>query len=1101
MSKQNSYNQSLGNNKNAGSLVIYKASAGSGKTHTITEQFLLLILNPCKKDNYKNILAVTFTKKATEEMKSRIVFELAKLANGGSSNYADKICSTYKLNREELKQNAKSLLERILHDYSSFSISTIDSFFQKILRTFAHDLGMVDDFEIELDSNFVISRGVDLMLDNLDERSNDQLLKWLVKFSLDNLEEGKKWDRKEEIELLSRELNKEVFKENRKIILESIKDKTILERYSENLNKIVKSFLTEISSKAINFSNLLHENKLEFCNLKGNSRTPFNYINKLANRDFKDISKSIEAIKNIDIEDIDNWLKKTDRKNTDLVDRVNEVYNSGGKKIIKDLLNYYDEEKEDYFTAKIISQNIYAIGILGDVALNMEEFIRENEIVLISDTTEIINKINQNIDTPFLYERVGEFYNHFMIDEFQDTSGMQWQNFKPLLVNSLASGNTNFVVGDIKQSIYRWRNSDWRLLDSKISEDLKGFSINIENLEMNWRSVTQIIEFNNFLFPIASRILQREFDTLAGVEKDNSDNKIIKLYQDVRQKIPDINSNKQGLVKFQFIEKDTKDVIFEIKMELLINELKKLQDNGVKLNDIAILVRNNTEATEIANKLLIYKSENKEPKYKFDIISNESLFVGTAPIIKLIISLLDYLTNTSNELLRLFAGCELIKHKLKFQKDDKINTENIEQLALDTYLNDYEFPDGFMEKLSEVQKLPLYELIESILEMFEIDFETNDQIYIQTFMDIVLEYTEKYGGDLYLFLKWWKDSGFMKKLPLPESQEAIQIMTIHKSKGLGFEVVIIPSCEWELNKYSNMIWVSPKENKEKFNTLPLFPIKYSKDLLETIFVDYHNEEFLKNYIDNLNLLYVAFTRAKKGLICFAQEPSDKEKNKVSFLIKEAIKLESREIENEKDFKHYFNEEQKYFQYGEYEHLKSCHASNSTQEITGNIFMSIPINDRLKLKTKNIGLSSETGQREYGIVMHDILGRINRIEDLEKTLDSYIERGIIDKDEKLLISGKLSTFMKKQLVKNWFNGTFTNLNERDILIPGGKLYRPDRVMISDSEIIVIDYKFGEIENKAYYKQIENYLSIIRRMNCKDVKGYLCYVTLDKIIEIF
>ncbi len=1073
-------------------LVIYKASAGSGKTHRLTAEYLLLLFSSPMA--YRHILAVTFTNKATEEMKSRIILELAKLAKGDKSDYIEELCRECNKQEEAIREQARKVLTSILHDYSAFSISTIDRFFQQTMRAFTREIGLGGGYNVELDTNKVLAEAIDSMLYDLERSENKQLLDWLIRFSEEKIENGETWNIRSDIQSLSSEIFKESYKAFSDEIQADISDKGLLDDYKATLIKIIRDYekrSQELGEKALN---IMTNYQLKPEDFKGGARSTFFNCLKWANGEIKEPNDTFRKLP----DDISAWYTKTTL--AEIKSRIEEAFGNGLNNCVCDIIDHYDNSII-YQTAYEVNRYFFALGILGDVDKKIREYAAENNMMLISDTTELLNKIIQGSDSPFVYEKIGSRIDHYMIDEFQDTSGMQWSNFSPLVKDSLSAGNRNLIVGDVKQSIYRWRNSDWKLLDEQVGIDFGAEKIDQQSLDTNWRSYRNIIDFNNFIFETAPFLLQELFnenllEEVMGRSLEPFRSRIKKAYGESYQYLPEKEKkdSDEGHVKIEFIDTEENPNWQAYVLEQLPVVIEELQDRGYPLKDIAILVRTKKEGAEVANRLLEYKGNSANSKYRYDIISDEALFIKNSKSIKLVISLLKYLHNSSDNTLRALAVYEYQKFKNQLTAEDAIRSH--------FSLNE-EFSEEISEELERIKELSLYEMTEEIFDLFKGAMEDNENIYIQAFLDMVLDFTIKKSSDLDLFLKWWEERGQNQTIYTPDGQDAIRIMTIHKSKGLGFKVVLMPFCNWEIDhRLTTILWCQPKI--EPFNNLKLVPVKYSQKLQNTIFAYEYFDEKLHAYIDNLNILYVAFTRAKEELIVFSPKPKDRVKgiNSVSSLLWSCMFSFSPVIENKNfiELNEYLDKETFVFELGGNFNKKREEKEKTGNEITINSLPNISFEERLKLKLSNKYFFSEKGQREYGTLMHEIISKIVYLDDVEKTVEKYRLAGEITAQEYTEITDLFNQYLSDPQIAEWYSTDYRVLSEVQILQPNGKFIRPDRVMIKNGEVIVIDYKFGEKEEKKYHRQIKNYMAQIKKMGYETIRGYLCYISLNKTIEV-
>lgn len=1067
-------------------LHVYKASAGSGKTHRLTAEYLCLLFS--SPYAYKHILAVTFTNKATDEMKTRIIDELANLAAGHKSPYITLLSGEYGLNEMQVRKEARDVLVRILHDYSSFSVSTIDKFFQQTMRAFTREIGLGGGYNVELDTDKMLGEAIDGMLYDLERSDNKLLLDWLIRFSEEKIENGETWNIRSDIQSLSSEIFKESYKAYSDKVQADIADKQLMTDYKDMLFVIIRNFEKASQQTGEKALNIMSRYGLKPDDFKGTSRSPFLSFVKWANGEIFEPSNPFRTL----ADDISNWY--TTKIATEVRNKIEDAYPELNI-CVCDIVAHYDNSRV-YQTAYEINRYFFTLGILGDVDKKIRENAAENNIMLISDTTELLNRIIEGNESPFIYEKVGLRINNYMIDEFQDTSGMQWQNFLPLIRDSLAGGNKNFIVGDVKQSIYRWRNSDWKLLDERLDKDFRTEGIDHETLDTNWRSARNVVAFNNAVFSLGASLLQqtynRSLEDMADERLAPFMYRITKAYNELYQQIPKEHEQNEGHVRLEFV--DTEEYIWqEYVLEQLPKQIEGLQDKGYKLKDIAILVRTKKEGAEVANCLLEYKSRHTDSKYKYDIISDEALFVNNAKSIKLIVALLKYLHNPLDSSLKALAVYEYFKYSNQLSAED----------ALQKYFSAKdELPVFIADRLKYIRELPLYEMTESLFELFGDAMEENEQVYIQSFLDMVLDFTIRHSSDLDAFLKWWNETGINKTIFTPDGQDAIRIMTIHKSKGLGFNVVLLPFCNWEIDhKLTTILWCHPQ--LEPFNRLHLVPVKYSQKLRNTIFDYEYFDERLHAFIDNLNVLYVAFTRAKNELIAFAPKPKREDVNNISSLLLACIKSSTDSVENKDayiDLSQYLDEESSIFEIGE--EYKPTHKQkwNNVDEIYVDALSGIPFDERIKLLLKNKYYFSDTGQRDYGTLMHEVVSKVHTMQDVDAALEEYHIAGDITTEQKSMVTGLLHEYLSNPIVLPWYSGDYRVLNEVQILQPKGTFSRPDRVMIKDGEVVVIDYKFGEKEDKKYLRQVKYYTDQIRKMGYENVKGYICYITLGKVVEI-
>ncbi len=1064
-------------------LLLIKASAGSGKTHRLTGEYLRLLFSA--ENQYKHTLAVTFTNKATDEMKSRIVKELYTLSSGEKSNYIESLVEEFRVPETQIRDKAKSILENILHDYSAFSISTIDRFFQQTMRAFTREMGLSGGYKLELDESFVLAQIIDLMIFELDKPQNKELAGWILDYMKTQIEDGRNWNIKENIGKLAKQLFNEKYKLLSKDAKSNIEDKKQLNNYRKLLLEIIRSWENETKLVAVRAVNIMERFGLTYTDFKHRRNSTFLTFTKIANEEFVDLSdRFLNRADNLE-----DWISKTSDKR----DAIISAYNEGLNNCVKEIISQYDNNLF-YNTAKSILQNYHTLGILNDIRNRLQQYQQENNTLFLSDTTELLNKIISDSDSPFVYEKTGTRIHNYMIDEFQDTSSMQWQNFRPLVKESLDSGQFNLIVGDVKQSIYRWRNSDWGLLENQIPIDFGANAIRDEVLDTNWRSDFNVVNFNNAVFRFAAGILQEEFNNSAESESE-TETKIIDAYRHVFQLVPQKKDKNEGHVKISFLDTSDKENNWKSQaLEQLPRELESLQDQGFALKDIAILVRKNDEAIEIAEKLLKHKEENPQSKYRYDIISNEALVIGNAQSVKAVVALLRHFQNRKDETRRMLAVYEYYR----------FHRSALPETAISNYFDDgtKDFLEGIKSKLDSISTLPFYEMIEAFFAMNADVLNEKENAYVQAFLDIVLKFSTEASANANDFLDWWDEKGYNKTLFLPEGQDAIRLITIHKSKGLGFGAAILPFLSWDIDHSGNrgpILWCKP--TVEPFNMLEILPLQYKSSLNGTIFKEDYLQEKLYTFIDNLNLLYVAFTRAKNRIVAFAPKPAKDKVADVSSLLWQTLKC-SETGEEQISLNDYLteNENSAIFELGSPTPLDRKPEQKPSSRLDSGKWHSIPFTDRLKLRLNSTGFFSDDGNRAYGTLMHDIISSIQTLGDLSDAVEAKYISGEIDADKKTEITALLTHILSSPDVSDWYSGKYHIINETQVIHPSFGFSRPDRVMIGDNEVIVVDYKFGDAEEERYNRQVKHYVRIIKEMGYNNVKGFVFYVKSGKVREV-
>ncbi len=1061
-----------------GTLTIYSASAGSGKTYKLTAVYLANLFR--SRYNYRKILAVTFTNKATAEMKSRILNHLHKLAIGENSDYLTGLVKSTGKPEEWIRKEAIEILNSILHDYSRFSVSTIDSFFQKVLRAFAREIGLHSGFSIELDHSTILSAAVDEMIASA--TIDNQLKNWLITYAMSNIDDEKSWNLKEGIIKLAEELFKEKFKILSFEEQSKLEDKKFLLEYIEKIRSISRSF----EKKLIDFGKKADEifSKFELSDdlfyRKGQGIPGF--IKSLVSGNVKDPNSYVREIDN----DSPRWSTGT------ISPQLETAISSGLDKTLRDAIHYYDENIITYRSAASVLSYIYALGILSDVLHNVHLITTSENSFLLSDAGELLNLIIREDQSPFIYEKVGTRYENFMIDEFQDTSIIQWNNFKPLIENSMAEGYDNLVVGDVKQSIYRWRNSDWRILGTVLESMVDNKRIFSEPLTTNWRSRSNIIRFNNTLFTIIPDQLDK---LLAGELLPVS---FKKLYSEAIQVDP--CKNEGGFVRLEFIPNNDNQRWQNVVLDRLPVVIESLQDKGYKASDIGIIVRDGKEGASVLNALIDYNNNcslEKKQIYNFNAVSNDSLLLSNSPVIIFIISVISVVNDPHDFLSRAI----MLRFFLMSTGDGEAENASLQSDKLIELSRTF-FPVGYEDFLDRIRQMPLFEATESTIKFFRLGEYSWNVPFLNTFQDYIVSFTGNKNADIQTFLDWWEESGKKKSVVLPGNQDAIRILTIHKSKGLEFKAVLLPFLSWNLDHLASkqpVLWVKP--DTPPFNDLGIVPVKYSKDLNSTIFADYYKEEKYSVYLDNINLLYVALTRARDVLYGFSVD-NPRSENTIAGVLKNAISLIP-EFKEGQDFSlnSHYSDETKVFEYGEIPE-NNCETREKNNFISSTYSVSQTLESlKLKLHGENYFSSESHALRKrinYGKLMHEVFEGINTPADISPAVRKLVLEGKLAEEESAEIEKRVNDAISIPQVAEWFLADNKVLTEAGILLPTGITRRPDRVIFKNGKTTIIDFKFGE-ENSHYNEQVDQYRSLLIDMGYSDIEAFIWYVDKNKIVS--
>jgi ATP-dependent exoDNAse (exonuclease V) beta subunit len=1035
------------------SFSIYDASAGSGKTYALVKEYLKIILVAPKNDAYRNILAITFTNKAVHEMKSRIVGSLSEFSKDNPSEKAQDLMQHLTIETElsiiQIKTKSQQIIKHIIHNYAAFDISTIDKFTHRVIRAFAHDLGLPPNFEVTLDTENLVIEAVDAIIAQAGE--DETLTKLLIDFTMEKTDDDKSWDISREI----LETGRLVLNENNRNEITHFQDKSIAE-FIEIKNKLAEACKvlekenTELAESALL---LIEKNGID---LKSFSGAYF--------------PKHLQSIQEVKF----NPKNKTYHEPDDI--KINKTAKDGAliENLIPELLQILDKvyknfEKRDFYKAFL--KNITPLSLLNTVSNELAKIQEEQNVLSISEfNAKIYNEI-QNQPAPFIYERLGERYRHFFIDEFQDTSEMQWQNLIPLVDNATSSEfdgekGTLMIVGDPKQSIYRWRGGKAEQF-IELSKDHNPFNNPdkvLEHLDKNYRSYSQIIEFNNEFFQLLSNEFQNE---------DYKD-----LYQNHSHQKS--NTKTGGFVNISFIPEteESDDEVEELnKTDLYVRATLKtileVRQKGFKYSDIAVLIRHNKNGTAIANYLI---------EQGIPILSSESLLIKNATEVRFIIHFLRYLKNNKDsESKSYFLEYLARNNKEKFPIHDFIASGmKKDEKDFEKWLENF----GFNASFTDIRKKSLYEAVEIIVYNFLAP--SAGGAYIQYFLDIVLERDVRNQAGIADFLDYWDKTSAKLKIPSPEGSDAVQIMSIHKSKGLEFPVVIFPFAEenYSLQK-KDKLWLNFED--EKIN-LPKALIDNSKavegfgEAAKATYTEKSQEQLL----DNINVLYVALTRAEEQLYVISNfSKPNKEgnypNNMATFFINYLIQEGSFD---ERKLEYHFGNPQKLSPEGKKQ--KEFKAIPQVFDVLN------PKNIKIAQRESLMWGTHQQEAIEYGNVIHEILSFVKTKSDVDLAITKAVESGLITVNQMDLVYKTIQEIVNHSELSNYFFEGNEVLNEQTIIQKQGKTIKPDRMVLTkNKEVFLLDYKTGA-HNSKYPLQLETYQNAIELMGFKVMKKSLVYI---------
>ncbi len=1080
-------------------LTVYKASAGSGKTYTLAIEYIkLLMMDPYR---FRRTLAVTFTNKATEEMKSRILSQLYGIWQGldDSRSYTRDITEALGITEAEASRRAGEALNCLLHKYNHFRVETIDSFFQTILRNLARELDLTANMKVDLRDAQVEERAVDLMIESLEPGSD--VLGWIIGYVMSNIEKSRSWNVIGQIKKFGQTIFSDEYKGASKELAAIAAQRDSFKDYARALGKVQEEADTRMARFADEFDGILASNGLTADSLAGKSRGVAGYFARLRGKEYSDEkcrNKSFEGC----MESPDAWAPKKSRDRDAVIGLARDV--------LMGFLEKVDKERHEAWkrrnSVEVTLRHINELRLLNSIEEKVRSLNDEANRFLLSDTQDLLRRLIDKSDSPFIYERTGTRLEHIMIDEFQDTSAMQWDNFKVLLLESMSHAPAgkanvigNLIVGDVKQSIYRWRNGDWRLLNG-IEGEFPGMEGHVETrgLNTNYRSRRNIVDFNNAFFTLAAgKEMENETDANPGVDAGE----IGAAYRDVAQRVPG-GRTAEGLARIRLLAGEDTDGRMH---EEVLATVDRLLSSGVRPKDIAILVRANKHIPAIADHFMMNRPDVK-------IVSDEAFSLGASLAVRVIVMALRLVARPQDLLTRTALAMTYQRVVLGNSIDDAdMHAWTRGADRGDTGRLDALLPGDFAREIGSMGQDTLLGMVERAYSAFGLERLEGQGAYVCAFYDSVVEFTSENAGDLDAFLREW-DGSIKDKKVQGEEADGIRILSIHKSKGLEFGNVILPFCDWK-TEGRGTLWCKPA--MEPFNRLPIVPVDYGKGLRETIYGEDYKNEHIQNTVDNLNLLYVAFTRASDNLFVLAAK--GKGKGARSSLIEQCLEDGLQEALPGSTLE---DGDEATFEYG------TLFVREGTgREDTRNVFLRKPVpcpvsmkshGTTVELRQRNMGQGftiGEDGSLEEGNtfirrgnVLHELFSRIRTPDDMEGALDDLGREGILTAAG-LTVQGLrriLDRALGNETAREWFAPRWKVFNECNISFwdeREGRVVdrRPDRVITDGERMVVIDFKFGN-PRPEHREQVAQYMDLLASMGYHRITGHLWYVYLNRIEDV-
>ncbi|WP_114782595.1 UvrD-helicase domain-containing protein [Botryobacter ruber] len=1110
---------------------IYSSSAGSGKTYHLTKEYLKLALHSANPDYYRSILAITFTNDAAAEMKERILGALREFneehlperAKQKSENLLEDITADLQeeypeehLDKEEIRQRAQKLFRQILYNYSDFSVSTIDSFVNKIVQAFAHELKIPLNFEVDLDSQTLLSTAVSLLLDKVSNRKDDLLSQTLEQFALEKAGEGKSWNMlSEELTSFANNLlNEQVYEAVTDLQQLSLEDFKAIRKQLFGLKEEIEQAVQEAARQALDLIAQADVAPEDF--FRGKTGI-YSYFNTWLNKVDLNYGNSFARTTVTD----DKWYGG--KASTYAKSQIDSI-----KQQLAELYEHIEDIKEKfsgtYSLIQAVVPHLYKVSVLNELEKCLQEIKQDKNTVHISEFNKRIIDIVLHEPVPFIYERLGEKYNHILIDEFQDTSVLQWNNLLPLVENAVASGHFSMVVGDAKQAIYRWRGGEMeqilhlykgstrnlyehRRQRTLLEERYEGINhaLSPENLQFNYRSRSEIIQFNNELFSFISQG-HKEYGIFTSIYDEG-----------FQQRVPE-SGRSGGHIQIMFTYDGDTNYRYNLSscrrteelhegytrpesgsydenmLNLVLQLVRQAESDGYSWKDIAILSRTNIKSRLVANFL-------KEKG--FDIISQDSLSLQFAEVINLVVAMFRVFNRPNDALAKseaLYLVCKVVLETLP----DVTMTQAIARIA-----NEPD-PEPFFEQLRvfgfdvqerETGNLSLYELTEKLIRVFSLLDHNNECDYLFRFLDLVLEYSLKHSNNLNNFLSYWDQQKEKLSINTPKDRNAITITSIHKSKGLAYPVVIIPFADWSTQpKAGSLMWSQLPDEVSVTGKLRSVAVNISSKLETTVLGEQYSTEIEKTFIENLNMLYVALTRPIDRLYLIGNGRDLQEENKMPKLdgpVRNTSHLLYRYLVH----RELWQPEQFCYQLAQGEPFAQQHRNTRHDTYQLQYLVATDWAQRLQLKqhaNSVFDFETQAKQRAVNKKLHYALSRTVTAPQLNTVLRQMVYEGIISEREKPALHKRLQEVIRHPKLKHYFSDKVIVEHEKELLDARAYLYKPDRVVFDGTQVVLLEFKLPPPAPEHRFK-LDHYAVRFKQLGYEQVKCILYYFDTEQVME--
>ncbi len=1048
--------------------------------------------------NYCYTLAVTFTNKATQEMKLRILSKLYGIANSlpDADDYYNSVKKSFpNLTERVIRNRAGDALSLLVHDYGRFRVETIDSFFQRVLRNLARELGLTASLKVMLNDKEVERQAVDNIISNIDN-GNDPLLTWIMDFVSERMEEDKNWNVVGNIKDFGLNIFTDFYKNHQKQLRLIMDDADFFKQYTSRLRALRAKALDDMADLAKRYNAIASRHGIDdSCYSHNHSNAPV-YFENLAKGVLVGDSKVKMPNSYVlaGLENPDKFVRKADVGKPEAV---------AIREYVKPLIEEAEEKRPaaavTVNSVTLTLQNINQLRLLGRIEKEVNRINADNNDYPLSNTQKLLNDLIDKQDSPFIYEKIGGQLRYIMIDEFQDTSTVQWDNFKVLLDDCISHQAGSLIVGDVKQSIYRWRNGDWQLLQG-LNETNYPDTVQVKSLDTNYRSQRNVVDFNNDFFNIAASSLSVD----APIIKE--------AYADVAQKVPD-SRPEAGMVVVKLLPSNDYEGLMISQVQKII---ESLLSKGVQYNDIAIIVRKNKHIRLIADYFLHNPVTVDGERRMLKMVSDQAFRLDASQAVNTIVNAMRYLVNPDNGLTEAFLAKSFIGKELEpidviqqSERDGKPSAHAHAYLPM--------LPQEFVATRTELLSMPLIDLAERLYGLFRLDRLGDQNAYVCAFFDQLSGYLKRHVAGITDFLEEW-DENFCGKSIHSAEVNGIRLLTVHKSKGLEFDNVILPYCDWALETNTDTLWVEP--SVEPYSDLPVVPVKLTKKLKDSIYAADYEAEHIKNIVDNVNILYVAFTRASRNL--FVLGKGDKAEFPSSLIASVMPNMPNAKPEEEEDG---------IISYGL--GSLSCRPAASNNKSKGdghsqaNIFeqeeqgIGIDIeatkskahflqsNASDEFMTPAEELEQQRQRNQYidtGNIIHRLFSTIHDYTEVDAAIDQMEFDGVLY--DRPMTRRQLKEFIEEKLrdprVNDWFSPRWKVFNECSMIYfdpedQRVKEQRPDRVVYDGKKMIVIDFKTGS-ELEKHKRQVRGYVYLLKDMGYKDVEGYLWYIRNDNIVKV-